>query len=119
MMNREKARAFANHWIESWNSHDLDKILSHYTEDFEMTTPFIVSIANDPTGTLKGKANVGNYWAQSLKKFPTLTFQLIDVLYSINSVTIYYQSVLNKKAVEFFLFNPEGKVYKAIAHYNE
>jgi ketosteroid isomerase-like protein len=32
---------FALEWIESWNSHDLDRILSHYADDVEVTTPMI------------------------------------------------------------------------------
>jgi len=52
MITKEFALAFAHHWVESWNSHDLEEILSHYSEDFEMTTPFIVSIMNESTGTL-------------------------------------------------------------------
>ena len=105
MITKESALAFARHWVESWNSHDLAKILSHYTDDFEMTTPFIVSIMNEPTGTLKGKDKVGAYWAIALAKYPDLDFKFFDVLYGVNSITIYYQSVLNKKAAEFFLLN--------------
>ena len=27
---------FAAEWIAAWNSHDLERILAHYTDDFEM-----------------------------------------------------------------------------------
>ena len=119
MITKELALAFAQHWVKSWNEHDLDKILSHYTDDFEMTTPFIASIMNEPSGTLRGKYKVRSYWANALQKFPELRFTLIDVLYGVNSITIYYQSILNKKAIEFFLFDTNDKVVKSIAHYNE
>ena len=29
---------FAKEWINSWNSHNLEEILSHYSEDIEITT---------------------------------------------------------------------------------
>jgi ketosteroid isomerase-like protein len=32
---------FAQVWIHAWNSHDLEDILSHYSEDIEITTPMI------------------------------------------------------------------------------
>lgn len=118
MITKESAHAFAQHWVEAWNAHDMDQILSHYTDDFEMTTPFIVSLMNEPSGTLKGKDKVGNYWANALKKYPELEFKLIDVLYGVNSITIYYISILNKKAIEFFLFGPDGKVVKSMANYD-
>ena len=116
MWNKEKAAAFAAEWIAAWNSHDLSRILSHYTDDFEMSSPFI---PGEPSGTLKGKENVAKYWSKALAKIPDLHFRLIDVLFSINSITIYYHSVLGKRAIEWLLFNPEGKVCKAAGHYNE
>ena len=97
----------------------MQRVLDHYTDDFEMTSPYIVSIANDGSGTLKGKEKVGAYWAKALANFPDLRFEIIDVLFSINSITIYYISVSkNRKAAEFFQLNDDGKAYKAIAHYD-
>ena len=34
--------AFGREWIETWNSHDLERILAMYSEDSEMTTDKIV-----------------------------------------------------------------------------
>ncbi len=36
-----EANTFAKEWLESWNSHDLDRILSHYSDDLEITTRLI------------------------------------------------------------------------------
>ncbi len=33
-MDLEEARGFAEHWIAAWNSHDIDAVLAHYTDDF-------------------------------------------------------------------------------------
>jgi ketosteroid isomerase-like protein len=110
MLNFKNAQDFAQDWIDSWNSHDLERILSHYADDFEMTSPFITLIANESSGTLKGKEQVGNYWQKSLEKFPDLHFELIDYLVSINSLIIYYISVQGRQAAEFLWFGEDGKV---------
>jgi ketosteroid isomerase-like protein len=110
---------FVDEWIAAWNAHDLDRILSHYADDFEMTSPFIVQLMGESTGTLRGKAAVRAYWAKALEKFPDLQFELLDVCFSVETVAIYYRSVLNRRAVEWFWFDPGGKVRKAIGHYNE
>jgi hypothetical protein len=34
-MNITFAEHFANDWIDSWNSHDLQRILAHYVDDFK------------------------------------------------------------------------------------
>jgi ketosteroid isomerase-like protein len=118
MLTKATAHQFAHEWIAAWNSHDLNRVLEHYTDDFEMSTPFIAKIMNEPSGTLYGKEAVKTYWQQALQKIPDLHFELIEVLYSIDSLCIYYKSVLGLRAVEWLLFDRHGKVRKAIAHYN-
>ncbi len=55
MISIHQAEKFAQAWVDSWNSHDLDRIMSHYSDDFDMTSPFIGRLMNDPTFTIKGK----------------------------------------------------------------
>ena len=43
MLENNFAEHFAADWIDSWNSHDLGRILSHYTDDFEMSSPIIIT----------------------------------------------------------------------------
>jgi ketosteroid isomerase-like protein len=116
-MTHEEARQFADHWIAAWNNHDLKEILSHYTDDFEMTTPMIHQLLGIETGTLKGKKAVGDYWQAALQKIPDLKFSLIAVAAGVHSVSIFYSSVMEKKAIETFFFNSEGKVFRALTTY--
>ena len=117
-MTQEEINQFAEHWVSAWNKHDLEEVLSHYTDDFEMTTPMIQRLLGIATGTLKGKQAVGDYWRAALQKIPDLRFSLIAVTSGVNSVSIYYDAVMGKKAIETFFFNSEGKVFKALATYN-
>ena len=116
MIDKAFAEHFATEWIDSWNSHDLDRILSHYSDDFEMVSPLIAQIANEPSGVLKGKDAVGAYWAKALKRIPDLRFELVTTLLGVNSITIYYRGVRGLSA-EVFHFNDAGKVSKTFAHY--
>ena len=109
---------FAADWIESWNAHDLDRVLSHYADDFEMSSPFIIQIAGEPSGRLRGKASVGAYWSKALQVIPDLRFDLISVLAGIGSVTIYYKGAGNRLAAEVFFFDHNQKVSRAVAHYD-
>lgn len=118
LMTRDDALVFAHEWVAAWNAHDLTAILSHYTDDFEMSSPFISAFTGEPSGMLQGKQQVGNYWKIGLERIPDLHFELLDVFTGVNSVTIYYKAVLGKLATEVYFFNQEGKVYKAFAHYN-
>jgi len=37
------AEGFAKEWVAAWNSHDLDRILGHCDDDFEMSPPIITT----------------------------------------------------------------------------
>ena len=50
MLNHQQANKFADDWIASWNSRDLEKNLSHYIDDFEMSSPVIVDSMGEPSG---------------------------------------------------------------------
>jgi len=70
MMQKGFAERFAREWGEAWNAHDLERVLSHYEDDFEMSSPIIVTLMGESSGKLKGKAAVGAYWAKALKLLP-------------------------------------------------
>ncbi len=116
-MNQFFVTQFANDWIDAWNSHDLDKILSHYEDDFEMSSPVIIRVTGEVSGILRGKSAVGAYWAKALKINPDLRFELLTVLAGIDSITLYYKGVRGLSA-EVFHFSSRGKVVRAFAHYD-
>ena len=72
MIEEGWAKAFAHEWIEAWNSHDLERIMSHYTDDFEMSSPFIIELMGEPGGKLRGKASIRPYWEKGLAAQPPL-----------------------------------------------
>lgn len=118
MVTRDRALKFAEEWIEAWNAHDLQGVLSHYTDDFEMNSPFIAAFTDERSGTLRGKTQVSAYWQNALKRIPDLRFELLEVFTCVSSITIYYKAVMGKLATEVFFLNQDGKAYKAFAHYN-
>jgi hypothetical protein len=116
MMEKGFAEHFADEWIAAWNSHDLGRIMAHYEDNFEMSSPIIVALAGEPSGKLRGKTAVGAYWAKALQKAPGLRFELVTVLAGVDSVTIYYNGHRGLCA-EVLHFSPSGKVRAAFAHY--
>lgn len=38
MIAKDQAHHFAQEWMEAWNAHNVERVLSHYTEDFEMSS---------------------------------------------------------------------------------
>ena len=118
-MDQAFAEHFAADWIDAWNARDLDRVLSHYADEFEMSSPVIVQMAAEPSGTLRGKAAVGAYWTKALKLIPDLHFELISVLVGVTSVTLYYRGARGRLVAEVFHFDARQKVARAFAHYDD
>jgi hypothetical protein len=88
IMMKIDPRKFAAAWIDSWNSHNLDRIMAHYSDSFEITTPMIKAALNIDTGTLQGKDAARKYWAAALQKVPDLHFELLDVTEGVGSIAL-------------------------------
>ncbi len=116
MIDKTFAEHFAVEWISAWNARDINRILSHYTDDFEMASPVIVQLTGGQSGTLKGKPTVSAYWTKALQRNPQLHFALTHMLRGFDSITLVYQGPRGTSA-EVFYFNAEGKVARAYAHY--
>ena len=112
------AYELANEWIAGWNSGDLDRILAHYSDDFEMRSPLIAARGFAPSGVLRGKPAIRLYWAAGLATAkPPLHFELIDVYVGANTVAIHYTSVGRKRVVEVLEVDAARRVIRGSACY--
>jgi ketosteroid isomerase-like protein len=118
MLDEKIALEISRNWIEAWNHHDLDEILSHYAEEIEFCSPFIVKLLNNASGKLQGKSALREYFAKGLTTYPDLKFEPIQVLMGVNSLVIYYQSVRNLQAAEYMIINDQGLITQVTAHYS-
>lgn len=112
------AKAFAHDWIEAWNSHDLDRILSHYASDVVLISPVAAKLTGDPSGTLRGKDALRSYFQKGLELFPNLQFKLVDVMQGLSSVVLYYENQRGTKTGEFMEFDADGAVVRVVANYS-
>lgn len=119
MLTEHKAKEFAEHWIQAWNSHDIESIVSHYAENVEYFSPFLTRLANNPQGTLHGKWALKEYLAKGLAAYPDLNFVLKNVFFGVRSIVIQYQSVNNLNASEVFEFDENGLVNRVQCHYDK
>ena len=90
--------------------------MTHYAEDFEMSSPVIRQLMNIESGKIKGKKAVKTYWEKAMAKIPDLHFEFIEAFAGVNSVVIKYKGHRCLSA-ELFFFDSVGKVESAFAHY--
>lgn len=119
MLTEEQAKAFAAHWIKSWNDHDIASIISHYSDDVEYFSAFLTRLADNPAGTLRGKDALKDYLRKGLTAYPDLHFVLVNVFWGVRSAVLHYQSVNNLVAAEVFEFNENGLISRVQCHYDK
>lgn len=119
MLTKEKVMTLAHHWVEAWNAHDLDEIMSHYEENVVLVSPVAARLLGDPAGKVIGKQALRAYFAKGLEAYPSLKFDLIDVMWGLSSVVLYYVNQNGGKTGEFMELGASGKVAKVIANYSD
>jgi SnoaL-like domain len=118
MMTETHAQEFAGDWVESWCSHNLDAIVSHYATDVVLVSPAAAKLLNDPSGTVRGIEALRNYFRRGLEAYPELRFELLDVMWGLDSVVLVYLNQRGTKTAEFMEFDRDGKVIRVVANYN-
>jgi len=114
---RPDPQAFAAAWIDAWNAHDLDAVLSHYADDVVFVSPNAIRFTGDPTGRVEGKAALRDYWSKALGQ-PGLRFTLRGAYAGPDGIAIrYFSSRTGAEAVEVVRFDADGLVRDSAAFY--
>jgi len=92
--------------------------MSHYAPDAVLVSPVATRILNDPSGTVQGAAAIRSYFKRGLELYPALRFDLVDVMWGVQSVVLYYANQRGTKTGEFMEFDANGRVVRVVANYN-
>jgi hypothetical protein len=118
MLTKEQVHQLAQEWIAAWNAHDLDQIMAHYEEEVELISPVAAKLLGRSDGIVTGKANLRAYFQRGLAAYPSLHFELKDVLRGLSSVVLYYANQRGTHTGEYMEISPQGKVSRVVANYN-
>jgi hypothetical protein len=116
-MTDERALTIAREWIDAWNSHDIERIMSHYSDAVQLTSPLVSRILGPGQSTVIGKPALRSYFLRSLEAFPDLRFNLWGAYPGQDSVVVHYESVRGLRAAEFMRIDASGRVCEVVAHY--
>jgi len=104
-------------WIAAWNAHDLERVLTLYAEDAEMTSHRIPSLGFDAGGTVRGKDKLRAYWGKALPLIPNLHFTLIDTYASPDSIVVFYENERGDRICEYLRLDAAGKIVQGSANH--
>ena len=114
------ARQFGEDWVNAWNSHDLEKILAHYDDEVELTSPIALKLLNNDDGVVRGKAALRAYFLIGIQAYPDLRFELLNVFWGVETIVLYYgNNVRGTKSAEVMQMTPAGKIRRVWANYDQ
>ena len=109
-MSLDQVKQMAPLWIEAWNKHNLDELMSMYSENCTFTSPIIKFLNLNDSGKISGVDSVRALMAKCFEDFAELKFELVDVLVGVDNYIVSYKSLEGLPASSVISLNDEGKI---------
>jgi SnoaL-like domain len=117
-LSKADADAFAGEWAAAWNSHDPQRIASHYRDDVVYYSPFAAGLG--AVTPFSGRAALHRYISGALERYPDLHFGPdLLVAAGAGSIAIAYRSVEGLTALETLELDDNRRISTARCHYCE
>ena len=110
-------RQFAQHWIDAWNGHDLDRIMEHYAADVEFEANTVIRRWQKPDGKLRGLAELRDHFRLGLELAPDLHFEIEDVFSAPSGYALLYRRENGNRVLDVVELDGEGKARRVKAFY--
>ena len=110
-MDKTRALAIAHEWVEAFNRHDLEAILSHHAESVALTSLLATRVL--------GKPALRAYFAKALAASPSLKFELLDVFTGVNSVAVYFRHSIRGLQIEIMELDADGRITRVLVHHRD
>ena len=81
----------ANHWMDAFNEHDLEKLLSLYAENARHFSPKLKTRQPATNGWIEGKPTLRTWWADAFDRLPTLQYHLKNLIVNDQQVLMEYE----------------------------
>jgi ketosteroid isomerase-like protein len=97
--------AFADEWVQAWNAHDVESVLTHFHDDVVFTSPVAARLLPETGGVVRGKGRLRDYWVHALSLLPDLHFEVVGVYQGESVVVINYRNQKGQLVNEVLVFD--------------
>lgn len=118
LMHRDDAEAFVETWVRSWNDHDIDGVMTHFSEAVVFTSPHAAQLIPGSGGIVRGAGSLRHYWKTGLQRVPDLHFEVLAVYVGVDTIVINYRNQRGGLANEVLVFR-DGLVTEGHGTYVE
>lgn len=94
-MQAQEIEAIANNWLDSFNTHDLEKLLSLYHDNAQHYSPKLKLHKPETKGLIVGKNALRDWWQDAFDRLPTLHYSLTNLTANADRVFMEYIRKVN------------------------
>jgi ketosteroid isomerase-like protein len=113
-LDPDVVQRFVATWIAAWNRHDLEAVMAMCDEDIEFVSSFLVSMYDEPSGRLHGKAALRRWFEASMNNDIHIE-PPIHVLTGMDSAVL-VEEISGTVAANVFTFGPDGLIVRSVVH---
>lgn len=88
---QEQNKQVANKWIDAFNKHDLEKLLTLYSPDAVHHSPKLQLRQPETGGKIRGREAMRSWWADAFERLPTLSYELVNLVTDEHQVFMEYK----------------------------
>ena len=88
-------RQIALNWIEAFNVHHLENLLSLYADDAQHFSPKLKIRKPETGGFIQGKNALRSWWQDAFEGLPSLRYQLINLIVNEQQVLMEYKRTVD------------------------
>lgn len=90
-MDYADADAFVEEWVNGWNAHDIEAVLTHFSDDAVFTSPVALRLLGG-SGVVRGKEALRHYWNEGIRRVPDLHFEVLGFYVGVHTLVINYRN---------------------------
>ncbi len=94
-MRPNEIEAVALKWLEAFNTHDLDKLISLYHANAKHFSPKLKIRKPETNGLIAGKEELRDWWQDAFERLPTLSYNYTTL--TANDVRVFMEYVRKVK----------------------
>ncbi len=118
-MTEAEMAEFATNWINDWNSHDIERILSHYAQTIEFHSPKVSIFTEGAKTYFSTREELRPYFLRALANRPNLHFKLIQTCADANGIALVYQNDIDAIGVELMDIDEKRQIIRARVLYGK
>jgi|SRR5215472_12604731 len=104
-MTEDEAADFARRWVNAWNDHDVEDVLSHFANDVLFTSPVAAKVVPASHGVIHGKEPLRRFWNEAVRHNTGLHFELVGVYSGVETLVIRYRNQEGADRCEVLTFS--------------